>query len=390
MARDRKPTIFVASSVEGLGIAYAVQQNLRDDAEVTVWKQGVFHLTTTDAGIVGVGSGELRLRDFCIFAGRSVQIRGQESPSVRDNVVFELGLFIGHLGKTRCFILCPESRDFRIPTDLIGITPATYETDRSDGSDQAACGPACHDIRLAIKKLGSISKESQTTEGAPESNAEARRREGKLEPTEESSNAENWVTAFVDKDYTKAEKLVNAELAKSKTDAEKEQNRAHLATIEFGRDAKKGSEYFESLLREHPKSAEIFSWYAYNYFWLQLYDHALVIIDRGLAACENDGSLIGARARILTRLGKSNELAQEKEGWIVGNIGNLLSTRGLYADAIRKFKAALALEPDSQYAHERLAGTMRSKASEVERLSQMLSVSVPVFSLADEKRRRLR
>ena len=42
-----RPRLFVGSSHESLDYAYAIQQNLDDDAEVTVWKQGIFQLTKT-------------------------------------------------------------------------------------------------------------------------------------------------------------------------------------------------------------------------------------------------------------------------------------------------------------------------------------------------------
>jgi predicted nucleotide-binding protein len=40
-----RPRLFIGSSAESLEFAYAIQQNLEDYAEATVWKQGVFELT---------------------------------------------------------------------------------------------------------------------------------------------------------------------------------------------------------------------------------------------------------------------------------------------------------------------------------------------------------
>ena len=70
-----------------------------------------------------------------------------------------MGLFIGRLGKQRNFIVLPKDHnDFRLPSDLLGITPATFEANRSDENLQAALGPACNKIRTCIDKLGKLKR----------------------------------------------------------------------------------------------------------------------------------------------------------------------------------------------------------------------------------------
>src|SRR4029453_17942183 len=73
-------------------------------------------------------------------------------PTARDNVVFELGLFTGRLGRDRAFILMPKNSDFHLPTDLLGVSTATFQPPSRPDRLEAALGPACHDIRLAIRK----------------------------------------------------------------------------------------------------------------------------------------------------------------------------------------------------------------------------------------------
>ena len=43
----RKPRLFIASSVESLSIAEAVNVNLDHEFEVTIWKNGTFKLSST-------------------------------------------------------------------------------------------------------------------------------------------------------------------------------------------------------------------------------------------------------------------------------------------------------------------------------------------------------
>ena len=148
-----KPTLFVGSSSESLDVAYAVQRNLEDVAEVVVWTQGIFELTKSYLESLLDALEDTEFGLFIFGADDLVRIRGTEMLAARDNVIFELGLFIGRLGRDRTFILMPKgSADFHLPTDLLGVSTATFQPPSRPERLQAALGPASHDIRLAIRK----------------------------------------------------------------------------------------------------------------------------------------------------------------------------------------------------------------------------------------------
>jgi Predicted nucleotide-binding protein containing TIR -like domain len=71
----------------------------------------------------------------------------------RDNAVFELGLFMGALSRSRTFLLTPSGVEMKIPSDLLGLTPLSYTP--SDAVELLqAVQPACDKLRTVIKKLG--------------------------------------------------------------------------------------------------------------------------------------------------------------------------------------------------------------------------------------------
>ncbi|MDG7001889.1 MAG: nucleotide-binding protein, partial [Nitrososphaerota archaeon] len=98
---------------------------------------------------------QLDQSDFAIAIAQPddiTQSRGASTPSPRDNVIFELGLFIGRIGRLRSFLIEPRGEEIKLPSDLSGITALPYKYDPTDIA--AAMGPACNRIRAIIRELG--------------------------------------------------------------------------------------------------------------------------------------------------------------------------------------------------------------------------------------------
>ncbi|SRR5216683_3217843 len=152
MARKR-PSVFIGSSTEGLKIGRALQVLLDQACEVTIWSQGIF----------GVGQGTLESLvaaldrfDFAILAltpDDLISSREHTSPGPRDNVLFELGLFMGSLGRERTFLVYDRTAQLKLPSDLAGVSAATFEPHAS-GNLQSSLGAAATLIEERIDRLG--------------------------------------------------------------------------------------------------------------------------------------------------------------------------------------------------------------------------------------------
>lgn len=154
-----KPSLFIGSSSEGLDVAREVEFHLQDVTEVTIWNEGL--------GIFKLGNSYLESLinsldnfDFAILIltpDDLVTSRDISSQGPRDNVMFELGLFMGRLGRSRTFVLYDSNMEMKIPSDLSGIHTVTFHGNRADGNLTAALSPACTLIRKTIKSLGILS-----------------------------------------------------------------------------------------------------------------------------------------------------------------------------------------------------------------------------------------
>jgi predicted nucleotide-binding protein len=148
-----KIRVFIISSAEALEIARTVQNAFdHDPFTVTVWTDGVFR-----ASHYAIESLERALdqSDVAIAVAQPDDItesRGQRRATPRDNVIFELGFFMGRLGRHRALLVEPRGEEISLPSDLVGINTITYRYDAADLTRSLAT--ACNRLREIIRDLG--------------------------------------------------------------------------------------------------------------------------------------------------------------------------------------------------------------------------------------------
>ncbi|WP_455919498.1 TIR domain-containing protein [Priestia megaterium] len=185
--------VFIGSSSESIYLANALFSNLDQTGkfEVTPWYNGGFeggeytlealnrYLDSSDFGV------------FILNTDDIVLSRGIVQATVRDNVLFELGLFMGRLGKNRVFFVTPRElsqgdtqleilvpvdesechtarryvdkggkkfekkviNSFKTPSDLYGIAPLQYGL-RTDGNWKAALTDVSAQLCEKFSRLG--------------------------------------------------------------------------------------------------------------------------------------------------------------------------------------------------------------------------------------------
>ena len=148
-----KIRVFVISSVEALPVARAIENAFAHDPFATiVWANGVFRVTNYTLESL---ENELDVCDFAVAIAHpddQTTIRDEDWPTPRDNVVFELGFFMGRLGRSRAILMEPQGARVKLPSDLAGVTTIRYKFETKDTA--AYMGPACNELRDHITKLG--------------------------------------------------------------------------------------------------------------------------------------------------------------------------------------------------------------------------------------------
>lgn len=153
LKRRPTPHLFIGSSSEHFAVAAAIADTLASPLlDVSTWQEDVFRPSSytlvdleekaqvSDFAVLVLGADDLLLsRDDLHFAAR-------------DNVILELGLFIGACGRERVFLLVPNTVTVKLPSDLTGITTLRFMPGSLHSSPDVAAATA--DIDRAVTRAG--------------------------------------------------------------------------------------------------------------------------------------------------------------------------------------------------------------------------------------------
>jgi hypothetical protein len=125
-----KRKLFIGSSSEELELAKLAKLILDKDFDVTIWNEKVWDTSVFKINqnfLADLIKASLQF-DFGILLGTNddkVIFRGKEVLQPRDNVLFELGLFTGRLGTSKCAFLIDN--EIKLLSDFNGLTLANFD-----------------------------------------------------------------------------------------------------------------------------------------------------------------------------------------------------------------------------------------------------------------------
>ena len=135
-----KKKLFIGSSSEAVNFAKVVKKVLDEHFDVTIWDEKIFRSSIFKINqnyLTALLKASLEY-DFGILIGSKddlIQCRGSKFQQPRDNVLFELGLFTGRLGISRCAFLVENGA--KTLSDLSGITLANFDNNDENSLIQA-------------------------------------------------------------------------------------------------------------------------------------------------------------------------------------------------------------------------------------------------------------
>jgi len=126
-----KQVVFIGSSSEGINLARTLRSRLQEDRrlkhfEFKLWTD-VFAPMRSPASVLTDLLTTVSLAILVFTADDVTKKRGRTMKSVRDNLLFEFGLFWGKLGLTRTLVLVEDRAQSGLASDIGELTFVTFQ-----------------------------------------------------------------------------------------------------------------------------------------------------------------------------------------------------------------------------------------------------------------------
>ncbi len=145
--------VFIGSASEQLEICREIELAFSHDPMVVKVWTGIFNPSKIPIEDLITMVDDADFAILVISPDDIIESRGVEMCGPRDNVLFELGLFMGGINRERTFIVKPRNKDIKIASDLIGIKPLEYVEGQMETISNRL-GPVCTELRRIILKIG--------------------------------------------------------------------------------------------------------------------------------------------------------------------------------------------------------------------------------------------
>ena len=155
-ASDSKPTLFIGSSSDDLGPAYAAREALEDCALGIVWDRSAKTSSLSQSWLEPLldALDEANFGLLVFVPGELTRLRKNEVKAVWDEVMFELGLMVGRFGKKGSFLIMPaDSAAMPLPRGSLGLNTVPFTPPANSQQLPAALRPACNEVRRALRNL---------------------------------------------------------------------------------------------------------------------------------------------------------------------------------------------------------------------------------------------
>ncbi len=148
------PRVFVASSTASAPLAHRLADRLKPDVAADVW-DSLFKPGDNTLDNLLLFSSLYEFGIFVLSADDLTTTKDVQRYEPRDNVIFELGIFMGAVGRSRAFAVVVDGGDVKLPTDLAGNTYVKVRLKSPNDTKKAVA--VIRDRILALSKTAPLS-----------------------------------------------------------------------------------------------------------------------------------------------------------------------------------------------------------------------------------------